>query len=214
MTFQINGANGKYDGKIADASIRYGRNSVDNHVDYMEARLTTDNHAVPPIFDFSTSAEAEEKNLSALEKYLDKNDEYLNALPPLEYEYRYMPVNNIGVVDRKAVLGAALEEMGEKEMSVQDFEEKFILDNELMTAEPLDINKDGKIDVAEYATNIIATDLLSKNTTDPLTADGVVNRKGMNAILEYTKKSNSDAASKLYANIYNTYDLGKGLSEI
>ena len=28
------------------------------------------------------------------------------------------------------------------------------------------------------------------------------------AILEYSKKSNVDAAKKLYTNIYNAYDLG------
>ena len=59
---------------------------------------------------------------------------------------------------------------------------------------------------------MIATDVLSKGTTDPMKADGVINAKGMNAILEYSKKSNAAAAAKLYSNIYNTYNLGSPLN--
>ena len=213
MTYQINGMSGKYDSKIDDPSIRYGKNAVENHLKHMEAPLVNDNNAVPPIFDFSPNTEAGENNLKALEKYADANDAYLNSLPPLEYEYRYMPIQKIGEIDRKAVLAAAKEEMGEDELTVEEFENRYLIDDS-MTAEPIDINKDGKIDIAEYGANIIATDLLSKNTTDPLKADGIINSKGMNAILEYTKKSNAVAATKLYASIYNTFDLGKGLNEI
>jgi hypothetical protein len=36
----------------------------------------------------------------------------------------------------------------------------------------------------------------------------------MNAILEYTKKANAQAASNLYSNIYKTYDLGSALNEL
>jgi len=213
MTYQINGMSGKYDSKIDDPSIRYGKNAVENHLKHMEAPLVNDNNAVPPIFDFSPNTEAGENNLKALEKYADANDAYLNSLPPLEYEYRYMPIQKPGEIDRKAVLAAAKEEMGEDELTVEEFENRYLIDDS-MTAEPIDINKDGKIDIAEYGANIIATDLLSKNTTDPLKADGIINSKGMNAILEYTKKSNAVAATKLYASIYNTFDLGKGLNEI
>ena len=163
--------------------------------------------------DFSAKPEAQDLNIKLLEKYADKNDAYLKSLPPLQYEYRYMPNLNVGKIDKKAVLAAAYEEMGQvKEMPVKDFEQRFLID-ETYTAEPLDINKDGKIDIAEYGSNIIATDLLSKGVTDPMKADGVINTKGMNAILAYTKKSNADAAAKLYANVYNTHNLGSELNE-
>ena len=76
-----------------------------------------------------------------------------------------------------------------------------------MTAEPLDINKDGKIDIAEYGANILAADVLSKGTTDPNKVDGTVNNRGFNAILAYTQKANAAAASKLYTNLYNTHGL-------
>lgn len=212
MTFQVNGSNGKYDGKVTDDSVRYGKNAVDNHIKHMQAPLVNENFAIPPVFNFSPSAEATESNLEALEKYTNANDAYLNSLPPLEYEYRYIPNFSNGNIDKKALYAAASEEMGGiKEVSVREFENKYLIDDS-QTAEPMDINKDGKIDVAEYGANMIATDVLSKGTTDPIKADGVINAKGMNAILEYSKKSNAAAAAKLYSNIYNTYNLGSPLN--
>lgn len=213
MTFQVNGASGRYDGKVSDESIKYGRNAVDNHIKNMQAPLVNDNFAIPPVFDFSTSTEAGVQNLNALEKYIDDNDAYLKSLPPLEYEYRYIPNFTQGSLDKKAVLAAAYEEMGHnKELTVDDFENRYLVDDS-QTAEPLDINKDGKIDIAEYGANIVAADVLSKGTTDPMKANGVINANGMNAVLEYSKKSNALAAAKLYSNIYNTHQLASVLNE-
>ena len=214
MTFQINGAQGRYDGKTKDDSIRYGQNAVDNHINNTQAPLVKDNFATPPVFDFSPNAQAQDNNIKALEKYIDQNDAYLRSLPPLEYEYRYMPNIVQGNINQKALLGAALEEMGgNKELSVKEFEHRYLIDKNL-TAEPIDINKDGKIDIAEYGSNIIAADILSKGSTDPMKADGTINAKGMNAVLEYSKKSNAAAAAKLYSNIYNTHKLGSFMNQI
>lgn len=214
MTFQVNGMNGRYDEKVQDDSVRYGRNAVDNHIKQMQAPLANDNFATPPVLDFSSNPQAQEKNINTLEKYADANDAYLNSLPPLEYEYRYMPNVVKGQIDTKAVLGAAYEEMGGvKELSVKEFEDRYLVDDS-QTAEPMDINKDGKIDIAEYGANIVASDVLSKGSTDPMKADGTINAKGLNAIMEYSKKSNAAAAAKLYADVYNTYNLGSALNEI
>lgn len=214
MTFQVNGSNGKYDGKVADESVKYGRNAVDNHVKHMQAPIVNDNFAVPPVFDFSPTSNSSDSNLKAMEEFANANDAYLDSLPPLQYEYRYIPNFTKGNLDKKAVLGAAYEEMGGvKELPVKEFENRYLLD-ESQTAEPLDINKDGKIDIAEYGANIVATDILSKGTTDPMKADGVINAKGMNAIMEYSKKSNAAAAANLYANVYNTHKLGSALNQI
>lgn len=210
MNFQVNGANGIYDNRIADESVKYGRNAVDNNFKYMEAPLINDKHNPAPILDFMPGSE--DTNAQKLENFIKTNDEYLNSLPPLDYEYRYMPNFVNGNINKKALYAAAYEQMGTKEISVNEFETKYIADDS-MTAEPLDINKDGKIDVAEYGANIMASDILSKGTTDVTKADGSVNSKGMNAILEYTKKANAAAASKLYSNIYSTYSLGSDLSE-
>lgn len=210
MTFQINGNNGVYDGIIKDNSVRYGRNAVDNNINYMAQPLLSDNYATAPILDFLPTDEADEKNAEKINKFIKKNDEYLNALPPLEFEYRYMPEG--GKIDTKALLGAAYEEMGVKELPLDEFESKFVL-SESMTAEPLDVNKDGKIDIAEYGANILATDVLSKGTTDITKADGTINSKGLNAVLEYSKKSRAEAAANLYSSLYNAHKLNEAYNE-
>ena len=51
--------------------------------------------------------------------------------------------------------------------------------------------------------------MLSKSEVpDIKNIDGTINNNGFNAILAYTQKSNAAAATKLYSNIYNTYNLG------
>ena len=101
MTFQINGMNGRYDRKVEDESVRYGINSVDNHAIHSVSPLMNDNVALPPILDFSGTPEAQDINIKLLEKYADQNDAYLASLPPLEYEYRYMPNVINGKIDKK-----------------------------------------------------------------------------------------------------------------
>lgn len=210
MTFQINGNNGKYDNLTSsDESSRYGRNAVDNHFEYMKAPLVNDMTTPPPILDFMPSAEGDKNNEIALNDYIDKNDAYLKSLPPLEYEYRYMPQKPAGQIDKQALLGAAYEEMGQvEELPLKEFEEKFMIDNS-MTAKPIDINNDGKITNKEYATTILAADILSKGSDDVKNVDGTISNKGMNAVLAYSKMSNADAAAKLYSTIYDTYNLGE-----
>lgn len=210
MTYQINGASGSYDSiKNIDSSVKYEKNASENFKTHIQAPLVKDNYVTPPIFDFSFNPEAVDENLKHMEEYIDSNDKYLESLPPLEYEYRYMPTLNVGEIDKKAVLTVAKEDMmGEDELSVTEFEERFLA-NENMTAEPIDINKDGKITTSEYATTIIASDILSKDSTDINNVNGVINAKGFNAILEYSKKANAQKASELYTKIYHTYNLGE-----
>lgn len=206
----VNGQQGKYDGKVTDPSERYGRNAVENYYTYAEHPIVTDNMNLPPILDFGVNPNADKNNEDKLNKFLKANDEYLKALPPLEFEYRYMPQMPKGQIDKKAVLGAAYEEMGGvKEMSVEEMDYRFAPDDSF-TSKALDINNDGKIDNGEYASSILAADMLSKSDTpDMNNIDGTINKKGFNAVLAYTQKSSAEAAAKLYSNIYNTYKLGE-----
>lgn len=204
---KIDGIRGKYDEKtVSDPSVRYGRNSVQNFFSYMQQPLAADNNATPPILDFSTKPEAQEKNIELMEKYTKENDSYLNSLPPLEYEYRYMPnIHKRGEVDTKALLGAAYEELGgKKEVSVKDLDNAFAVNESYSTA-PMDINKDGKIDVGEYASSILAADVISNNGE----VKGTINKQGHEAVIEFTNKANSEAAAQLYSTLYNKF----GLSE-
>lgn len=206
MSFDVNGSKGHYDGKVKDDSLRYGMNAVNNHIKYMEYPITNDKGETAPILDFVPSEEAEKNNIAKLEKYLDTTEEYLKSLPPLEYEYRYMPNVVNGKIDKKALYGAAFEEMGAPAMPVQEFENNFLI-NDNMTAKPIDINNDGNIDITEYSANILAADMMSKPNPDIRNVDGTINSKGFNAVLEYSKKSNAEAAAKLYSNIYSVHKL-------
>lgn len=204
---KINGANGKYDERVSDPSVRYGRNAVENYYTYLENPIVEDKMTPAPILDFGLNPNADNNNADKLNKFLKENDEYLKALPPLQYEYRYMPQ---GSVNTKALLGAAYEEMGgKKELSVEELDSKFAPDASF-TSKALDLNNDGKVDIGEYGSSILAADMLSKSDTpDTKNIDGTINNKGFNAVLAYTQKSNVAAATKLYSNIYNTYNLGE-----
>ena len=162
-------------------------------------------NATPPILDFGTSPQAADNNIAQMDKYVKANDDYLKSLPPLEYEYRYMPnIHKAGEIDKNALLGAAYEELGaRKEVDVKELDKSFAIDDSYSTS-PLDINKDGKIDVGEYGSSILAADMISNNGN----INGTINQRGHQAIQELTKKINADAASMLYGSLYNKFDLG------
>lgn len=202
---KIDGVKGIYnEDKVSNPSVRYGRNSVQNFYSYLEQPIVKDNNAVPPILDFSTKPEAQDKNIELLDKYTKENDDYLKSLPPLEYEYRYMPnIHKSGEIDKDALLGAAYEELGKrKAVDVKTLDETFALNDDYST-NPMDINKDGKIDVGEYGSSILAADMISNNGE----INGTINNNGHNAIQELTKKANAEAATALYSSLYNKFNL-------
>ena len=207
---KIDGNNGKYTDKtVSNPSERYGRNAVNNYFSYLEKPLAEDKMTPAPILDFSLNPNAAENNAEKLEQFTKENDDYLKALPPLEFEYRYMPNIENGKIDRQALLGAAYEEMGKHDSVSVNEMNKYLAPDDSFTFEPLDVNKDGQIDKSEYATSILAADMLSKSETpDTKNIDGTINSKGLNALLAYTKKSNAAAATALYSNIYNKFNLG------
>ena len=208
--FEVNNGVTKIDGKNnTTASEMYGRKAVDNFYSYAEKPITEDRFNTAPILDFGLNPNAQENNAKKIEGFLKENDDYLNALPPLKFEYRYMPNIVDGKIDKEALLGAANEEMLRRpEMSVEEMDSNFAPSKDF-TSKALDINGDGKITNAEYSTSILAADMLSKSDKpDPKNVDGIINEKGMNAVLAYSKKSNAAAAAALYSKIYNTYNLG------
>ena len=121
-----------------------------------------------------------------------------------------MPNVQNGQIDKKALLGAAFEEMEKrKEISIDELDWKYAPNNEYTFA-GMDINGDKKVDNPEYATSILAADMLGKSDIpDTNNIDGTINATGLNAVMEYAKKSNIDAAKALYSNIYNKYNLGE-----
>ena len=211
---KIDGSKGKYDDKITNQSVKYGKNAVENFYTYMENPIINDKEIPAPILDFGVSKEVAEQNEQKLNTFIQENDKYLNALPPLEFEYRYMPNVNKGEIDKQAILGAAYEAMGQTtELPVSEVDNKFA-PNENFTSQALDVNKDGKIDIAEYGSSLLAADMLSKGEdANPKNIDGTINAKGFNAILAYAHKSNAAAAANLYSKIGNTFNLQEAKSE-
>ncbi len=222
MTFEvsgniakIDGKQGKYDNSVTNPSVRYGRNAVENYYTYLEQPIVSDSMTSAPILELGASSDTVDRNTDKINQFLKENDEYLKALPPLEFEYRYMPnMVQKGQIDKMAVLGAAYEEMGKvNEMSVKELDERFAPDSNFTSA-ALDVNKDGKIDIAEYGSSILAADMLSKSPVpDTANIDGTINKKGFDAVLAYTQKSNAAAAAAMYAKINDTYNLAEAKKE-
>ena len=207
---KIDGLNGRYDEKkVVNPSERYGRNSVDNFYDYSEKPITEDSFKPAPVIIPSTEPQIVDNNIKRAEDYIEENDTYLNALPPLEFEYRYMPNMPKGQIDKEALLGAAYEEMEQrKDIGVDELDFKYTPNSEY-TFSGMDINGDKKVDNSEYAASILAADMLGKSSTpDTNNIDGTINAQGMNAVMAYAKKSNIEAAKALYSSIYNKYNLG------
>ena len=213
---KIDGVSGKYNNSnVTNPSVRYGKNAVNNYYSYLEQPMISDKNEPAPILDFSTNPSAADNNIEKLDKFVKDNDDYLKSLPPLEFEYRYMPnIHKKGEVDSNALLASAYEEMGRrKEVKLEEIDKAFALNNEFSAA-PIDLNKDGKIDAAEYGTTILAADMFSKSDTpDTANIDGTINSRGMNKVLEYTHKSNAEAAANLYSNLYSKYNLGDALNK-
>lgn len=209
----INGNKGIYDGKINDNSVRYGRNAAANNFEYLK-KLGGKRSESTDTFNYS------DKNYGNLsktklieansEKLIQETDDFLNSLPPLEFEYQYMPDGANGKnIDKMALLGAAFEEMGKKiSIPVQEFTEKLKKSFQNADASAFDINKDGKVDNAEYSTSILVSDMLSKGEKlEASKIDGKINNNGLSKILPYTNAKNLAAASKNLADIYNAYNL-------
>ena len=205
---KIDGKNGLYDGHKLNPSVKYGRNAVENLNTYYEAPIVNNDYNPAPILDLGINPNVSENNITKIENFIQKNDKYLDSLPPLQYEYRYMPNLTNGKIDTQALFGAAYEEMGQaKEIDVNDID-KMYGDNSELTSKAIDLNNDDKIDVAEYSTTILAADMLSKSSDANLkNIDGTINNTGANAVLSYAQKSKIDAANALYSKIYNNYNL-------
>ena len=73
MTFEIagnvakiEGSQGKYDNKVTNPSVRYGRNAVENYYTYLEQPIIADTMNTAPILDFGLGPNAPQKNADKL----------------------------------------------------------------------------------------------------------------------------------------------------
>lgn len=231
-TAYVTGDFGKYGRRIKDYSVRYGRNSVDNQKHYIS------NYVQPSVqmnyrkVDFSPVCKIGFINkfadfvrsmifnaqIKKLDKQIKKMEEYESRRTPVNFVRKYMPGNiENGEINTQALMGDAYEEM-ERRTSVSTSEiTKTIqqIDSE-MSAEALDINDDGNIDIGEYAASVLATDALSESGEFSIQKEdinGVITNSGENsAVALYTNK-NKDAAKEIFAKLYTYYKLDEAQKE-
>ncbi len=204
----INGNSGIYDNKIANPSIRYGRNAAANHFDYLNKLSGA--AAIPSQNSVTTGGNLLKSHITELntDKFVKSNEEYLKSLPPLDFEYQYMPQE--GKVDKLALLGAAFEEMGGRiSMSVAELTQKLRQAVPNASARAIDINNDNNVDVSEYATTILTADMLSKNPNalDGRNVTGKINKQGLYNNIAYVMPQNETVAKQEFAKIHQAFDL-------
>ena len=185
----IDGRQGIYDNKIQNKSVRYARNAVSNYLNTYS------------IDSFNPQTKFED-------------------LPQAKFEMKYAETQP-GLADKMAVLGMAYEELGKK-ISIKVQELTNMLKQtvspqyaHLVDASSLDLNKDEKIDLSEYAASLLAEDMLSTDDTslDSKNIDGRITSDGQNALLAFVNKNNYDAAVSTFKAIHNAYDLNSAQEE-
>ena len=204
---KINGANGLYDNIAADKSVRYGRNAIHNFGLYQEKLRAPLNS--PNLKNLNeVDADTFHKTMSDFSRFIDE-------LPPLDYEVKYMPTIKL---DKKALFAAAYEEMGQKEtVEVDELTSKIQRKADSlsgkggfkMSARALDLNHDKKITVDEYATSILLKDALSRGDKFvKKNVRGSFTNRGVGALSFYQISSNYIMANSIFQKIYDVYKLG------
>ena len=234
MTF-ISGDYGKYNGKVKDYSVCYGRNSANNarqyvlsfreplpdiecsYIDYKPRGKK--GGIIRKISDFIQNIKFN-RQMKKCEKQLKKMDVALSKMPALNFVQKYMPGNpEITGVDKMALMGAAYEELGSREVSLKSLNSRLSSIDapyaKEISADALDLNNDGKIDVAEYSTSILLEDALStdSSTVRAENIDGIITRNGSDASFAYSVKGNKEAAKETFTYLYDTFDLGQAKKE-
>lgn len=130
---------------------------------------------------------------------------------PVQFSYQYIPQGKYSTI---ALMGNAYEELGKKtEVSLNELNKQMAVSG--LSAEALDINGDGKVDIAEYATSTMAADMLDNDQTQCKiqNLDGVITNKGENASLNLYRKENVQQSKGLFKEIHQAFNLDKAMSE-
>jgi len=234
MNFSINndkayitGDTGTYSGKVADSNVVYGRNSVANYKQYLNA-LTQDS--------FESSKQLQTmleklKNIfkskvdisGQLDKIQSKLEELAKRIPiPINFVQKYLP----GQVDAKnlntqALMGAAYEDLGKKEVSVSELDKEFKyagVNNATVAA--FDINNDGKIDESENAVALLIKDMGDAHSTeevlktgkmnlDAKDLDGTITNVGEVNLHSFLNPKQIEQSKVIIKAIYDAFKLGK-----
>lgn len=197
----INGQNGIYDNLIQNNSARYGRNAIQNHVDYLKS------YHIPPIESNIQENDSFEVKMQKTDEFVKKLQDRQQQLPPINFQLNYMKIPSRGVVDKDALMAASYEELGNQFLvSVKQMNP--IMANAMDT---LDLNRDGYVDISEYSTSILLADMLDDDYQLPngQNIDGVITNKGENRLVQYALPQNKDIAYRTYLSLYQGYNLGE-----
>lgn len=176
------------------------------------------------IYDKKISSPEVKYGRNAASNYLNYSKDLAkpNNMPPLEFEYRYVPEGKYSTL---SLMGNAYEELGKQtELPVKKLNEKFAdLNKQLsktgveLSAEALDLNNDGKVDIAEYATSTLATDMIDNLNANSMptvkNVDGIITNKGEKEALKLYVKNNSQPAKQIFTSLYQTFDLNNAMNE-
>ncbi len=185
----INGSHGIYDNTIKNKSVRYARNAMSNFLNTY--------------------------SLDSFDPQIKFED-----MPQLKYEIKYAKTKP-GKADKMAVIAMAYEEFGKKlSLKVQDLTNimKQTVSSQyehLVDASALDLNKDEKVDLSEYAASLLAEDMLSTDASslDSKNINGRISSDGQKALLPFVNKNNYSIANSNFKAIHDAYDLDSAQEE-
>ncbi len=211
----IDGSSGHYDKKIMHPHVRYGRNAVSNYEKYTDFRAQRMNAPVIKEDSFVKTMETPDETVVMVVKKRKKTPKEA----PSNFELKYMPgqINHLNL-NVMALLGAAFQEMGRKasitkeELSqrlVNKFKDVKPVDAAQLNTDVLDINGDEKIDIAEYASSILVSDMLSRDIPGIKLENikGSVNKNGLSRLSEFFNKENEEKASRVFNALYYNFHL-------
>ena len=215
----INGQNGIYDGKINNSDVRYSRNAVNN---YVQAYTTAPSHDT---FDLSSvkkpadiincSEEEFDAYMKSLDEELAKVDEDLShEITPSKFNLKYSESEKPNML---SVIAFAYEELGKKlSVGVQELTKELkAYGSNLLSAEALDLNDDGQVDLGEYSASVIVQDMMSENQ-DELTDknfNGVITDVGQTSSLCLVNKDNKAVARNIFSAVYKDYNLAQAQND-
>ncbi len=188
-------------------SIQSGRNAIKNFRLYTESMQLKE----PKLPDVGKLSEMSEDEFEKTMQDLDNEIKYFNEnTPPVDFALQYSEKTPSGI-DKMSLLGAAYEELGARtsvdteELSEQ-LQEQF---GSQVSADAIDLDENGEIDVAEFATTILAQDSLSTDDGDisPDKINGIITNDGQNLHLAYYAKQNYKVANETYKALYDHYNL-------
>lgn len=217
----INGKKGIYDNKIENNTVRYARNAANNYLQTYSTDSFSKSPKMPEKPDFDCDPKDLitniDKYIKKSTKYIDKLDKQLEKIPAVNFKLKYAKAKN-GKFNPVSAVAMAFEELGKNlKISADELTAKMkacvnpdLAD--LVSSDALDINKDGNIDIGEYAASILVEDMVSTSKTGNLKtsdANGKITNKGQTALLSLANKNNYESALDLFTRVYADFNLKK-----